>query len=115
AAARRRFNSTRAAASSLRNLATSSSSQVWVAINSARHSRTASAYPMRNAPRVSGRIAGTLSGQANHFGLDPLEEGEQRVHLPLQLGDRIELALQVSDLGLEQGDRRGAFLAPLFA
>src|SRR5262249_43366234 len=35
--ARRRCNSPRAAASSLRNSATSSSSQLWVAISSARH------------------------------------------------------------------------------
>ena len=58
---------------------------------------------MRNAQRVSGRIGGTLSRQADHFGLGALQQGEQRVHLPLQLGDGIELPLQLSDLGLERG------------
>src|SRR5262249_62097805 len=104
--------SARAAASSLRNLAPSSSSQVWVAINSARRSRMAS---MRSSRYVSGSIGTTLSRQADHLGLGALEEGEQRVHLPLQLGDCIELPLQVSDLGLQRGDRLIAFLAPLFA
>src|SRR5262249_33422187 len=45
-------------------------------------------------------------GQVDHVGglEGPLpQEGEQRVHLPLQLGD----------LGLERGDRLVAFLAPL--
>src|SRR6516165_3231811 len=65
---------------------------------------------MRNAQRVPGRIGATLSGQADDLGLGALKQGKQRVHLPLQLGDRIELPLQVSDLGLERGDRRVAFL-----
>src|SRR5262249_27981566 len=47
--------------------------------------------------------------------LGALEEGEQRAHLTPQLSDRIELPLQVNDLGLERGDRLVAFLAPLFA
>src|SRR5262249_9768212 len=99
--ARRPCNSARAAASSLRNSATSSCSQLWAAINSARHWRTASAEPMRNGRNISSRLGGEPLGQADHLGLGR----EQRVHLPPQLGDSIELPLQVSDLGLERGDR----------
>src|SRR5262249_17316614 len=72
-----------AAESSLRNLATSSSSQLWVAINSARHSRMTSI----RSRRVSGRIGRTLSGQADHLSLGALEQGEQRTHLTTQLGN----------------------------
>src|SRR5262249_38670840 len=71
----------------------------------------------RNPREMGGtsQAASTPSGQADRVGLGALEQGEQRVHLPLQLGDRIEPPFQLRDLGLERGDRLVAFLAPLFA
>jgi len=77
---------------------------------------------MRNAQRVSGRIGGTLSGQADHVGLGALEEGEQRAHLTPQLGNLPAqgsegvLALRALALAIERqrrADRLTHYVTPI--
>ena len=78
----------------------SATRQLWVATNSARHWQTASAQPLRNAQRVSGRIGGMLSGQADHFGLG--DNGHQ--NLIAQSGTACQIEFWLIHFSTEPSD-----------